>query len=149
MRQRFALSVSVFVIVRSADKVLLLRRANTGWKDGCYSLPAGSHDGQEPLAVAAARELHEETGLQADPADLQLVHLVHCAAGDSGQEWLGAFFSAESWSGTPELREPDKHDQLGWYALDDLPADTIAYTRQGIELGAQGVRFSTQGWPRA
>ena len=128
MRQRFSLSVSVFVIVRSDDKVLLLRRANTGWKDGCYSLPAGGHDGGEPLTVAAVRELEEETGLLANPDDLQLVHLLHCAAGDSGQEWLGAFFHAGCWSGTPVLREPDRHDRLGWYPLGDLPGDTIAYT---------------------
>lgn len=147
MKERFALSVSVFVIVRSEDKVLLLRRAHTGWKDGCYSLPAGGHDGHEPLASAAARELHEETGLFAEPADLRLVHLLHCAAGDGGQEWLGAFFNAESWSGTPVLREPDRHDHLGWYPLDALPGDTIGYTRQGIELSTQGIRFSTHGWP--
>lgn len=145
-RQRFALSVSVFVIVRNAqNQVLLLRRANTGWHDGHFSLPAGGHDGAEPLAAAAARELCEETGLRASTDDLQLVHLLHCAAGDSGTEWLGAFFSAEGWSGTPQLMEPDKHDHLGWHALDALPGNTIAYVRQGIESGLRGVRFSTFG----
>lgn len=145
-RQRFALSVSVFVIVRNAEQqVLLLRRANTGWHDGHFSLPAGAHDGAEPLAAAAARELREETGLRASPDDLRLVHLLHCAAGDSGTEWLGAFFSAERWTGTPELREPDKHDLMAWHSLDDLPGNTIAYVRQGIASGLQGIRFSTFG----
>jgi 8-oxo-dGTP pyrophosphatase MutT (NUDIX family) len=145
-RQRFSLSVSVFVIVRDAEqKLLLLRRAHTGWHDGSFSLPAGGHDGAQPLAASAARELREETGLQASADDLRLVHLLHCAAGDAGTEWLGAFFSAESWTGTPALMEPEKHDHLDWHALQALPANTIAYVRQGIELGLRGIRFSTYG----
>src|SRR5688572_726195 len=55
MKERFRLSVSVFVIVLDEGRVLLLRRARTGWQDGCYSLPAGSVDGDEPLDLAAAR----------------------------------------------------------------------------------------------
>src|SRR5262245_42415870 len=113
MRERFRLSLSVFVVVRRASEVLLLRRAGTGWKDGCYSLPAGALDGGEPLPVAAARELREETGLEAAPADLRLAHLLHCHGGDGGGgEWLGAFFVAERWAGEPRLMEPHKHDAL-------------------------------------
>lgn len=147
MRQRFALNVSVFVIVRRAHEVLMLRRAGTGWKDGCYSLPAGGHDGGESLAEAAARELREETSLLAAPADMTLQHLMHCQAGDTGGEWLGAFFLAERWTGEPRLMEPERHDWIGWHPLDALPANTIPYTRQGIALACQQQTFSTHGWP--
>jgi len=146
LRERFTLSVSGFVIVRSGKQVLLLRRANTGWKDGLFSLPAGAHDGSETLAAAAARELEEETSLRAEAQDMRLVHLLHCNAGDSGGEWLGVFFQAQRWSGEPTLVEPEKHDQIGWYSIDDLPPNTIAYTRQGIELGLQQISFSEYGW---
>jgi len=71
------LSVSVFVIVRSSEKILLIRRANTGWRDGFFSLPAGGHDGAETLAAAAVRELQEETSLSAKEEDMKLVHLLH------------------------------------------------------------------------
>ena len=148
LRQRFTLSLSVFVIVRDADRILLLRRANTGWKDGLHSLPAGAHDGNEPLAVAAARELREETGLVANPDDLRLVHLLHCAPTDGNGEWLGAFFLAEAWTGTPALAEPDKHDHIGWHGLAALPDTLIDYTRQGIELGLRGIPNSHDGWTR-
>jgi len=149
VRERFALSVSVFVIVRSGEKVLLLRRANTGWKDGFFSLPAGRHDGAETLVQAATRELEEETSLHAEVHDMKLVHLLHCHTGDSGGEWLGAFFEAEKWSGEPTLVENEKHDQLGWYSLCDLSGNTIPYTRQGIELSQMRVAFSAYGWPAA
>ena len=146
MRERFALNVSVFVIVRTAESVLLLRRANTGWKDGFFSLPAGGHDGAETLAAAAVRELQEETSLFAKEEDMKLVHLLHCKAGDAGGEWLGAFFEAERWSGEPCLAESDKHDKLGWHLISDLPAETIPYTKQGIELSQKNIPFSAYAW---
>ena len=146
MRARFSLSVSVFVIVRDGPHVLLLRRAKTGWEDGCFSLPAGAHDGGESLECAAARELGEETGLEVLSKDLQMTHLLHCKAGDSGSEWLGAFFVATKWSGVPQLMERDKHDQLDWFPINDLPSNLIPYVRQGIGLSNEGVRFSAYGW---
>jgi len=146
LRDRFTLSVSVFVIVRTSERVLLLRRANTGWKDGFFSLPAGGHDGAETLAAAAVRELQEETSLCAKEEDMKLVHLLHCKAGDAGGEWLGAFFEAERWSGNPWLAESAKHDNIGWHLISELPANIIPYTKQGIELSQQNIPFSSYGW---
>jgi 8-oxo-dGTP diphosphatase len=149
MKERFRLSVSVFVIVLDEGRVLLLRRAHTGWQDGCYSLPAGAVDGGEPLDHAASRELREETGLVAAPSDLRLAHLLHCRRGDRGDEWLGAFFIAERWAGDPALTELDKHDAIGWFASDNLPEPTIAYTSQGLRFSIDGRTFSTFDWREA
>lgn len=146
VRQRHALNASVFVVVRRDEDILLLRRANTGWKDGQWSAPAGSHDGGETLEQAAARELREETGLEAHPHDMRLIHLLHCRAGDNGGEWLGAFFLATQWQGEPTIREPEKHDGLAWYPAGQLPDQMVDYTRQGIALGLQGTAFSAFGW---
>lgn len=146
VRQRYALNASVFVVVCRGDDVLLLRRANTGWKDGQWSVPAGSHDGDETLEQAATRELREETRLEAHPREMRLIHLLHARAGDNGGEWLGAFFLATQWQGEPVLGEPDKHDGLGWFPLHALPGELIAYTRQGLQLGLQGTMYSTFGW---
>jgi 8-oxo-dGTP diphosphatase len=147
MRKRFELSVSVFVVVERGREVLLLRRGATGWKDGWYSLPAGGLDGGEPLATAAARELREETGLDAAPGDLRLVHLLHCRSGDTGGEWLGAFYQAQRWAGEPRIVESDKHDAIGWFDRDALPDRTIDYTRQALAAIGSGQHSSAFGWP--
>ena len=145
-RQRFPLTSSVFVLLHHEGKVLLLRRSNTGWKDGYLSLPAGAHDGGEPLAAAAARELREETGVTVEPKSLTLAHLMHCRSGDGGSEWLGAFFRADAWSGEARLVEHGKHDHLGWYDSHRLPDDVIPYTAQGIRCALDGVPYSEFGW---
>ncbi|AIF48871.1 NUDIX hydrolase [Dyella japonica] len=148
-RQRFPLTSSVFVILHDEGRVLLLRRRNTGWKDGYLSLPAGSHDGGEPLAAAAARELNEETGVVVEPQALRLAHLMHCRSGDSDAEWLGAFFRADAWSGEPRLMEANKHDHLGWYEAARLPDEVIPYTAQGIACALNGMPYSDFGWSDA
>lgn len=146
MKHRFPLTTSVFVIVQREGRILMLRRSGTGWMDGRLSVPAGAHDGGEPLAAAAARELREETGLEIEPSTLRLAHLMHCRTGDSGNEWLGAFFHAETWKGEPRLMEPDKHDQLVWHEPARLPENVIPYTAQGIRCALDGVPYSEFGW---
>ncbi len=144
MSQPFLLNVSVFILVRQGSSLLLLHRKNTGWQDNKWSLPAGRHDGGEPLTLAAARELLEETSLIVQPEHLELVHVQHHKVGRDGKEWLGVFFQASAWTGTPTLLEPDKHDALAWH--ETLPETMVDYVRLAIEKIALGQRFSSIGW---
>ena len=60
--------VSVLVVVHTADlKVLLLERAD---RPGFWQSVTGSQDPGETLVRTAQRELAEETGIAADPAEL-------------------------------------------------------------------------------
>ena len=122
----------------------MLHRQNTGWQDNKWSLPAGRHDGGQSLLEAAARELLEETSLIVQPENLELVHLQHHKIGREGKEWLGVFFAASSWIGTPTLLEPDKHDDLAWH--ETLPETMVDYVREAVEKIAIGQRFSSVGW---
>lgn len=140
----FLLNISVFVLLYQGSSLLLLHRKNTGWQDNKWSLPAGRHDGGEALPEAAARELLEETGLIVQPKNLELVHLQHHKVGRDGKEWLGVFFQASNWVGTPTLLEPDKHDALTWHEV--LPESMVDYVRLAVDKIGAGQRFSSIGW---
>ena len=143
-RVRFQLSSAVFVILARGAEICMLRRKATGWMDGSFSLPAGGLDAGETIRAAAVREAFEETGVVIAPEALKSVHTLHSLTADS--PWIGHFFRTEEWTGTPTLCEPDKHDNLQWRKLDNLPGNTIPYVRQALVCIARNEPYSEYGW---
>jgi len=74
MKDYFKIIPAAYVVFRKGPEILLLRRANTGYLDGSYSLPAGHFEGDESASNVAAREAKEEVGIQVDPKKLRLIH---------------------------------------------------------------------------
>lgn len=143
-RERYHLSIALFVLLLRGNDLLMLRRSQTGWMDGHYSLPAGGLELGETLAAAAARELREETGVEAAADDMQLAHTMHVWTED--RSWLGHYFICRQWRCTPFLAEPEKHSEMGWQNLAALPEQTIPYVRQALEAIKAGQLYSEYGW---
>ena len=59
------------------NKVLLLKRFNTGYENGNYSMVAGHVDPGESFVQCIIREAKEEAGIQLDPEDLKVAHVMH------------------------------------------------------------------------
>ena len=141
---RFTLIAEVYLVPVDADgRLLMLRRFNTGYEDGRYSLVAGHVDGDETLAAAMAREASEEAGLVIAAADLQLVHVMHRRA---EHERMGFFFRPRRWSGEAVNREPHKCDDLSWFPWGDWPPATIPYIRAALQGIEAGEAYSAFGW---
>lgn len=138
-KTRFKLILSVYVFLIKDGKVLLLRRANTGYEDGKYGLPAGHADGNETARAATCREALEEAGVKIDPDDLKFAHAMHRLQED---ERIDFFFTADKWAGEPKNMEPEKCDDLAWFPLDSLPPNTITYIRQALESYQKGIYYS-------
>lgn len=67
-----SVDVAVFADVGGVTHVVLIRRGNEPYK-GAWALPGGFVEIDEDLAVAAVRELEEETGIDLDPSTLTQV----------------------------------------------------------------------------
>ena len=143
MSERFRAKVAVHVFLVRDGSVLLLRRANTGYEDGNYSVPAGHLDGDESATSAAAREALEETGVVIDAATLKFVGVMHRKSND---ERIDFFFEATSWGGAVTNAEPEKCDELAWYTFEDLPSNVVPYVRRAIENYRAGMVFQEFGW---
>jgi len=141
MRARFPATVHLFFF--RGDQILLIRRFNTGYADGQYSVPAGHLDGGETVIAAARREALEEVGVRIDPQDIEFSSVMHRLNGD---ERVDFFLNIHKWTGEPVNAEPDKCDELRWVNVNDLPANTIPYIRQALHNHAQGTRFNEFGW---
>lgn len=93
--------------VVDGDRALVVERA-AGREQGIWGLPGGhlEPDDDSP-AAAAARELAEETGLGADPADLQLLDAL-LADNDDGSSYLTVGFAVGVGDVAGEARSADR-----------------------------------------
>lgn len=133
--------VDVHLFLRRGDEVLLARRANTGYADGLLHAPSGHLEEGEDVRSGMIREAREEIGLDLAPEDLTAVVVMQHRS-PWGRARIGWFFAAEYGAGgEPVNREPDKCSELGWYRLDDLPDDMVAYCRAGLDAYRAGQPF--------
>ncbi len=126
------------------NKILLLRRFNTGWMDGYYSLVAGHLDGNESVTEAMKREAKEEALIDIDELDLIPATVLHRKCPDV--EYIDFFFVITKWQGEISIGEPEKCDLLDWYSIDDLPEKTLPYIKEAILNYKEKRAFSGSGW---
>jgi 8-oxo-dGTP diphosphatase len=127
--------VGAVVLVRDADapdpgRLLLLRQP----PGRAWSLPAGLLKRNEHPALAAVRELHEETGIRLtrdDIAAMQPWAVVH-----TNGRWIDLVFEARVPAGTPLRVDGGEVYEAAWFPLDSLPPLTVA---TGRLLGFYGI----------
>ncbi len=142
-RDWFTMVVAVHLFLLRDGLVLLLRRYNTGYEDGRYSVVAGHVDGGEEIKAAMIREAREEAGIAIAPEDLTVVGVMHRR---SAEERIDFFLAARRWTGEVTNREPGKCDELAWFDLDALPANVIPYVRRAFDNYREGHWFDSFGW---
>ncbi|WP_064456328.1 methyltransferase domain-containing protein [Streptomyces hygroscopicus] len=147
--RRHAEIVDVHLILRRGDEVLLARRANTGYADGLLHAPSGHVEDGEDVRAALLRETAEEIGITLAPDEVRAVLVMQHKA-PTGAARTGWFFEAElgepgrpgEGGREPVNREPEKCSELGWFPLDALPDDMVAYCRAGLDAYRTGHRFT-------
>lgn len=139
---RGGIPTGVHVLLERAGRVLLLRRAGTGFFDGLYSLPGGHVEPGESVRDAAVREMVEETGISLSAQALAYVGVVHRLS-DSNR--IDFFLHATVWTGEPNICEPHKCDALAWFDRAGLPEDTVDYIR--VALASRATPWMIElGW---
>jgi len=140
---RFQLLSAVHLFLIRDGQILLLRRFNTGYEDGNYSVPAGHLDGGEQIKAAMIREAQEEVCIKLDSQALEVVGVMHRLSNDERIDW---FLAADAWSGEIANGEPECCNDLRWFDLDALPDNIIPYVRQALKNFQQGRWFDSFGW---
>ena len=136
MRARFPVTVHLFFL--RENQILLLRRFNTGFRDGEYSVPAGHLDGGETVMAAAIREGKEEVGVDIQETDMTFATVMHRIEDD---ERVDFFVQVHKWQGELFNAEPDKCDDLCWVDTNSLPANLVPYVKQALENHWNGIPF--------
>lgn len=136
--ERLKLRIAAYLILIKEERVLLLRRFNTGWQDGNYSLPAGHLEPRETIGECLSREIEEEIGLKLKQESIELVHIMHRMY--SG--YIDFFFVSHYQGIDPLNKEPEKCDEFKWVSIIELPENIVPSVRFAIENYAKGITFS-------
>ncbi len=146
-RETFKAVPAVYLVLLKGTKVLLSKRANTGYEDGNYSLVAGHVEAGESLRAGLAREGSEEIGLQlSEDAIEHALTMYRFASSSNPPERLDVFFVVKNWQGEPENKEPDKCAELAWFDIHKLPANIIPYIKHALKQIIFGNSFCEFGF---
>ncbi len=137
-RQPKAFLACYLVLIRNG-RILLSRRANTGFHDGEYSMIAGHLEDEETVFDAMVREAREEAGLALEPRELKVVHILHRQ--DIDREYVDFFVSSDTVE-EPQNLEPGKCAGFEWFDMRKLPKSVIPYVRQAIDCIGKGKMYS-------
>jgi 8-oxo-dGTP diphosphatase len=138
-----------FLVLIKDNRILMLRRFNTGYRDGQYSLVAGHLNGNESFSEAIIREAKEEANIILKPKNISVAHIMNRLEPlDSVElrERVDVFFIAKKWQGEIKNMEPDKCDDLSWFPIDKLPKNTIPFIKEVISNVRKKIFYSEFGY---
>ena len=130
------MTLGVRIIVRNGkDEILLVRHTYvSGWH-----LPGGGVEKGETTIDAARKELVQETNVQVI-GDLKLVSM-HANRKASRRDHV-AVYQCEEWEITKPFTPNREIAEIGFFALDALPADTTGGTRARLDEMALDTPYS-------
>ena len=120
------------IIVDDSGRLFLARRGpQAGNERGLWEFPGGSVNYGERLADAIRREIREEYGVDIEVGEL--VDVADHILPEESQHWVSPSFLARVIAGAPAIREPGKCSEIGWFGLDEIPADLTKVTQVNLE----------------
>ncbi len=155
MRETNIIIPAAHLVVARDNRVLLLRRSDhTPFQKGMYTLVSGKVERGERPEDAAAREAHEETGINVRAEDLKFEQIIYRRGiENTGEifdptqsERIDIFFSTTKWMGEPQNMEPEDCDDMGWFDPEDLPQRTFVVTKNFLRDYPNQPRYKTLGY---
>ena len=140
MNPNFAL----LLLLNTNKEVLLLRRINTPFSSGYYSLPGGKIELGESAIKTIIREAKNSLGLETTDKNIKCVHVMHRKCNDP--EFFSCVFRLTCLESKPVNHEPDRHDDMQWFTLDNLPANIIPAHHHAINMIQKNIFYSEHGW---
>jgi mutator protein MutT len=135
--------VGVGAIINDKEGRIFLARRGPKAKNerGLWEFPGGSVEFGETLAQALQREIQEEYGIEISVG--KLVDVVNHILPQEHQHWVSPTYICEITSGQPNIREPEKCTEIGWFHIDQTPNELTQVTRINLEHYCQLIAMKT------
>jgi len=148
-KHRHRIVPAAYLVLMNNDKVLMLRRFNTGYHDGYYGLPAGHKESGETFEKCLIREAKEETNIDIKAKDLEIIHVMSRYATPNPFELrdrIDVFIKTMKWKGEIKNLEPNKCDDLKWFPINELPKNIIPFIKHALNRINKNIFYSKFGW---
>ena len=131
------------VIKNSEGRVLVGRRITE--HAPYYSIPGGHLEEGESFEECGIREICEETGIIIDPENINVIGITNDLETfrESGRHYISVILYTESFTGEPELKEPDKCEGWIWADPGNLPQPHFEASRKGIACMLEGLFYDS------
>ena len=129
--------VGVYAVCVRDDRILLVHQASPGPAQDRWTLPGGGLDYGESPADGVRREAREETGCEVTVGRvLGVDDNVYMAPDGLERHGIRLMFEAEI-HGEPVSPDDGEIDQVGWFALDEIPDNATVWAQQVRDLLAE------------
>ena len=131
--------VGAGVVIKNRRGEVLVGRRTTEHAP-CYSIPGGHLEEGESFEACGIREVLEETGLVIKADDIKVIGITNDLETfkESGRHYISVILYTDTFTGEPELKEPDKCEGWIWVDPEKLPEPHFEASRKGISCMLEG-----------
>lgn len=128
------IGVGVGAAIISQDRKMFIAKRGPKAKNerGKWEIPGGSVEFGETFEAALHREIMEEIGVEVEI--IELLDICDHIISEEQQHWVSPTFLCKIKSGTPQILEPEKCVEIGWFTLEEAAKlDLSIVTKYDIE----------------
>lgn len=123
-KRKYRVPACYVFLVRN-QQFFMIKRANTGWMDGKYTVPSGHVEEDETFLEAAVRETKEEAGIVIKPESTRFVHVCERDEEKNDRVWDDMYFICADFEEEPYSAEPEKASEGAWFDYTDPPEELM------------------------
>lgn len=127
------IGVGVGAIIENENGQVFLSKRGPASKNerGLWEFPGGAVAFGEMMSAALIREMREEFGIEISVG--RLLDVVDHILPEENQHWVSPTFLCQIIAGEPQIMEPEKSAEIGWFNLDEIPANLTKITQINLQ----------------
>jgi ADP-ribose pyrophosphatase len=119
------------LIINDKNETLLLKRTDKSRnRAGFWSKPGGGLEFGDKIEDTVKREIKEEIGVEIEI--IKFLCFTENILKDENQHWISFNYLAKITEGEVKNMEPEKHEEVKWFALDNLPEKLTHGTLESV-----------------